>query len=181
MRKNWQKRCSERWLLLGDANTCFFHRVAYGRKHKCTIFALEDEGLTISDPGKLRDHVESFYKKMFGREERGERRLEENFWENCGSLSEHEADSLVKPFSEKEIKEALDDMKTNSALGPNGLPAKFYKYFWEKIKNPMLEMFERFHRGGMNISKLNYGLIPLIPKMKEANNIRQYRPTCLLG
>jgi hypothetical protein len=54
---------------------------------------------------------------LFGWEERGEMRLEENFWENCGSLSEQEADSLVKPFSEKEIKEALDDMKTNSALG----------------------------------------------------------------
>jgi Mg/Co/Ni transporter MgtE len=56
-------------------------------------------------------------------------RLQDNFWENFGSLSEQEADSLIKPFSEKEIKEALNDMKTNSAPGLDGLPAEFYKCF----------------------------------------------------
>jgi hypothetical protein len=33
----------------------------------------------------------------------------------------------------------------------------------------------------LNLSRLNYGLISLIPKMKEANNIKQYMPICLLG
>jgi hypothetical protein len=53
--------------------------------------------------------------------------------------------------------------------------------FLDKIKSLVLEMFEKFHRGELNISKLNYGLISLIPKLKEANNIKQYRPICLLG
>jgi hypothetical protein len=56
-------------------------------------------------------------------------RLEENFWENFGSLSEQAADILIEPFSEKEIKEALNDIKTNSAPGLDGLPAEFYKCF----------------------------------------------------
>jgi hypothetical protein len=42
-------------------------------------------------------------------------------------------------------------------------------------------MFEEFQRGDLNLSRLNYGLISLIPKMKEANNIKQYMPICLLG
>jgi hypothetical protein len=42
-------------------------------------------------------------------------------------------------------------------------------------------MFRKFHRGELNLSRLNYGLISLIPKIKEANNTRQYRPICLLG
>jgi hypothetical protein len=45
----------------------------------------------------------------------------------------------------------------------------------------VLEMFRKFHRGELNLSRLNYGLISLIPKIKEANNTRQYRPICLLG
>jgi hypothetical protein len=44
----------------------------------------------------------------------------------------------------------------------------------------VLEMFEKNHRGELNISRLNYGLISLIPKLKEANNIKQYRPIFLL-
>jgi hypothetical protein len=42
-------------------------------------------------------------------------------------------------------------------------------------------MFEKFHKGELNLSRLNYGLISLIPKLKEANNIKQFRPICLLG
>lgn len=38
-----------------------------------------------------------------------------------------------------------------------------------------------FYRGELNLSRLNYGMISLIPKTKEANNIRQYRPICLLN
>jgi hypothetical protein len=40
-------------------------------------------------------------------------------------------------------------------------------------------MFNEFYRGKLNISRLNYGMISLIPKTKEANNIKQYRPICL--
>jgi hypothetical protein len=36
----------------------------------------------------------------------------------------------------------------------------------------VLEMFGKFHREELNISRLNYGLISLISKLKEANNIK---------
>jgi hypothetical protein len=42
-------------------------------------------------------------------------------------------------------------------------------------------MLDQFQRGELNLSRLNCGLISLIPKMKEANNIKQYKPICLLG
>jgi hypothetical protein len=45
----------------------------------------------------------------------------------------------------------------------------------------VVEMFDKFHRGEFNISRLNYGLISLIPKIKEANTIKKFRPICLLG
>jgi hypothetical protein len=44
-----------------------------------------------------------------------------------------------------------------------------------------MEMFQKFYVGDLNLSRLNYGLISLIPKLKEENNIKQYRPTYLLG
>jgi len=42
-------------------------------------------------------------------------------------------------------------------------------------------MFDDFHKGNMDIKRLNYGIITLVPKVKEANNIKQYRPICLLN
>jgi hypothetical protein len=72
-------------------------------------------------------------------------------------------------------------MDANSAPGTDGLPVGFYKEFWHNIKYLMLEMFTEFYRGELNLSRLNYGMISLIPKLKEANNIKQYRPICLLN
>ena len=33
----------------------------------------------------------------------------------------------------------------------------------------------------MDISRINYGIITLLPKIKEANKIQQFRPICLLN
>jgi hypothetical protein len=42
-------------------------------------------------------------------------------------------------------------------------------------------MFELFYKGELNLSRLNYAMISLITKLKLANNIKQYRPICLMG
>jgi hypothetical protein len=63
----------------------------------------------------------------------------------------------------------------------DGLSVSFYEESWAEIRDTMLEMFNHFHDGNLNLSRLNYDLISLIPKMKEANNIKQYRPICLLN
>ena len=44
-----------------------------------------------------------------------------------------------------------------------------------------MEMFDEFFENKLEISRLNYGIITLIPKIKEANLIQQYRPICLLN
>jgi hypothetical protein len=55
----WQRRGGVKWVLKGDSNNSYFHGVANGRKKKCTIFSLEDEGREIRDPAEIRNHVES--------------------------------------------------------------------------------------------------------------------------
>jgi hypothetical protein len=58
---------------------------------------------------------------------------------------------------------------------------EFYKCFWEQIRGAVLEMFDNLFDGKLDLGRLNYGLISLIPKLKEANNIKQYMHICLLG
>jgi hypothetical protein len=62
---------------------------------------------------------------------RGGIRLNEDVWDDQGHLDEREAEMLVEAFSEKEIKDALDDMKVNSASGPDGFIVSFFKSFCE--------------------------------------------------
>jgi hypothetical protein len=44
-----------------------------------------------------------------------------------------------------------------------------------------MQMINDFHQGELDIKRLNYGVITLIPKIKGASNIKQYRPICFLN
>lgn len=72
-------------------------------------------------------------------------------------------------------------MKTNSAPGPNGFGVSFFKRYWDSVKGDITSMFSDFYKGILDIKRLNYGVITLVPKIKEANVIKQYRPICLLN
>jgi hypothetical protein len=177
----WQRRGGVKWVLKGDSNNSYFHGVANGTKKKCTIFSLEDEDREIRDPAEIRNHVESYYKDLFGAEPEGGVTLGEEFWLEKGRLSDEEAQELIKPFTIKELEGALKDMDVNASPGPDGRPVGFYREFWQEIKLIVLEMLQDLYRGELNLSRLNFGMISLIPKIKEGNTIKQYRPICLLN
>ena len=58
---------------------------------------------------------------------------------------------------------------------------EFYQEFWEVIKEDLKEMLDAFHKGDLDIERLNHGVISLIPKIPDADTIQQFRPICLLN
>lgn len=87
----------------------------------------------------------------------------------------------MRMFTREEVKQALFDMKKDAAPGPNGFGASFFHSFWDLIKERCYAMFVDFHKGDLDIRRLNYGVATLVPKVQDANNIKQYRPICLLN
>lgn len=49
------------------------------------------------------------------------------------------------------------------------------------MKNDIITLFHDFFNGDVDISRINYGVITLLPKIKEAEKIQQFRPICLLN
>jgi hypothetical protein len=80
-----------------------------------------------------------------------------------------------------ELEQAVKEMKSERAPGPDGFFAIFSKEFWEMCKLDILEMLSKLHKGELDLDRLNYGVITLIPKIKGAVNIKQFRPICLLN
>jgi hypothetical protein len=72
-------------------------------------------------------------------------------------------------------------MEQNKAPGPDGFPAEFYQNFWDVIKGDLLELFSFLHFGQLELFRLNFGEIILLPKVNEAKRIQQYRHICLLN
>lgn len=177
----WQQRGSEKWILQGDANTTFFHLVANGRRRKKMILNLEEEGRQIVDPKEIQDIIYSFYKKLFGYQPERRVRLADRVWEVSGRLSEGDNVRLTRPFTEEEVGEVISNLKANSATGPDGFSYTFYKSCWGIIKSDFMKLMEDFYEGNLDLGRLNYGAITLIPKVRDAFNVKQFRPIYLLN
>ena len=49
----WFQRSHARWLLHGDLNTSYFHKIANGRKRKNTLHYLDDNGVLVEGAGNV--------------------------------------------------------------------------------------------------------------------------------
>ena len=72
-------------------------------------------------------------------------------------------------------------MEHNKAPSTDGFPAEFYQNFWDVIQSDLMAMFGSLHAGQLELFRLNFGEIILLPKINDAERIQQYRPICLLN
>jgi hypothetical protein len=166
--------------LNGDLNIKYFHRVASGRKRKNTILSLEHGENTIEGDENLLAHATEYYSELFGPAPKFNIQINESLWEGAIRLSESDNDQLCRPFSETEIWNALSQMEKNKAAGLDNIPIEFYQDCWQTVKADILHLFSDFRQGSVDISRINYGIITLLPKTSDAAIIQQYRP-CLLN
>lgn len=128
----------------------------------------------------MMDVASDFYKNLFAREDRGDIRLSTDFWDES-QLVKEENKMLTAPFTEEEIKEAVFSCYAEGAPGPDGLPFLFYQKFWDIVKADIINMFLDFHKGELDIYRLNFALVTLVPKVSDACNMRQFRPISLIN
>jgi hypothetical protein len=130
---------------------------------------------------QLKSFITSYYKGLFGAPEESNFSLDETRTEDIPQVSQAENNFLTSPYSEEEVRKVVFQMEHNKAPGPDGFPAKFYQSFWDVIKVDLLALFADLHVGQLELFRLNFGEIILLPKVNEAERIQQYRPICLLN
>ena len=88
---------------------------------------------------------------------------------------------LEKRIEIEEIKNTVKQLKNNKSPGIDGLPAEFYKIFWNDIKDILFESFNfSIYSGKISISK-RQGVISLLPKPdKDPHYLKNWRPISLL-
>jgi hypothetical protein len=57
----------------------------------------------------------------------------------------------------------------------------FYQTFWDVVKKDLFEMFNAWHEDKLDLYRLNFAMITLIPKENEARSMRKFRPISLLN
>ena len=73
-------------------------------------------------------------------------------------------------------------MASNKSPGTDGLPAEFYKVFWDYVKPFLLNALNCSYTNGHLSITQRRGLITLVPKKnKPANLLKNWRPITLLN
>ncbi|KAK1669324.1 hypothetical protein QYE76_057483 [Lolium multiflorum] len=102
-------------------------------------------------------------------------------WAEHQRVTSEENNGLALTFSEAELESLVNDMKSNTAPGPDGLPVICFKSFWPLVKREILHILNDFVLGRIYIARLNFGILSLIPKVPGADQITQYRPIALIN
>ncbi|KAJ0693348.1 putative RNA-directed DNA polymerase [Helianthus annuus] len=103
---------------------------------------------------------------------------------NCdgiGELSDEDANGLVKPFSEKEIKDAVFNCWSDKAPGPDGFNFRFIKRFWSLFVDDFVAVLQNFATPGSISRGVSSSFVTLIPKVNDPVNLGEYRPITLIG
>ena len=75
-----------------------------------------------------------------------------------------------EPFTLAEIKNAVFDMGADKALGPDGFSMLFYSTFGIILNLiSSKKKFSDLFSGSANLSRINYVVVALIPKVEGAN------------
>ena len=96
-------------------------------------------------------------------------------------LTYAEGRSLILPFTETEVKNAVWDSDSFKSPCSDGVNLGFIKDFWEDIKGDVMRFISEFHRNGKLSRGIKSTFIALIPKVDSPRKLNDFRPIALVG
>ncbi|GKV32262.1 hypothetical protein SLEP1_g40879 [Rubroshorea leprosula] len=173
-----QQKSRKTWLMLGDANTRFFHNCVKGRWRRNEINSVQVNGAQIVEARQMKEEISSFFEQLYKEEKQERPRLDGVVFQQ---ISQDDNETLIAPSSEEEIKEAIRDCDSSKALGLDGFNFKFVKDQWEVIKEDVIQFLQEFQEKSKLVKGLNTSFIALVPKVDNPQKIEEYRPISLIG
>ena len=141
------------------------------------IDSLLNNGSKVSDQSLIMSHVVDFFSSLLS----AKPEVARSFWTDQEKVSAEENAGLLLPLSKEEIFETIRSTNPNSASGPDGFSIPFFRKFWPQLRGLVLAIVQGFRLGTIDISRLNYVVLTLIPKVKGTDKITQFKPITLIN
>ena len=122
-----------------------------------------------------------FYKNLYTTE-KVNYKVQEKLLRNVKTkLSKEKQTELDKPFRDKEIWKAIQNLPNGKSPGLDGFPVEFYKEFWCKIKDIFMLHVNHVRLRGFSKSKNTSVIRLLYKKTGEIYLLTNYRPISLIN
>ena len=178
-------RSKANWAELGERNTIFFFNLEKRNyTNKCITKLINDDKKLIEDSEEILKYEASFYNKLYTEPKDNEDEEDEGEFlnESTPKLIDEKMEFCEQNISLEEIGTSLRELKNGKSPGTDGFTADFYKFFWIKIKNLVLNSLQSANQLGELSSEQKRGVINLIPKKnKDIRHLKNWRPISLLN
>ncbi|GKE80928.1 hypothetical protein Tco_1550928 [Tanacetum coccineum] len=172
------QKAKVKWSIEGDENTSFFHGVLNKKRSILNIRGIMVDGNWIESPKAVKGEFFQHFSSRFDKPDASRAIINMRYPK---TLTYDQQNKLESEVSNMEIKRAVWDCGTDKSPGPDGFTFGFYRRFWKIIENDVYDAVKYFFTYG-NIPKgWNSSFIALIPKIPDANMVKDFRPISLIG
>ena len=174
----WKQRAHVKWLEKGDKNTSFFHASCSERRKNNFIGKLRrEDGSWVEGEEEKKCFISNYFVQLF--RSQGSHDTERLLSKVNMKVTEAMNEMLSMDYTVEEVKAALDGIGDLKAPGPDGMPAIFYKKFWEIVGEKVQDEVLQVLRGGPMPTGWNETTIVLIPKVSQPEHVKDLRPISL--
>jgi len=145
--KYWGTLRRKEWLVNGDRNSRYFHQQANTRRKKKLVCKLKDDcGMWIDNPQTIAAKFVHDYTNRFLSKGHGESVMPNPMLET--EISDVDNLSLIIIPDMQEVKSALFSVDSSKTPGPNGFGARFFKQYWDVVKDGFFNCIVEFFKSG---------------------------------
>lgn len=175
-------RAKEFHYTCNEKSSRYFYQLENKRQTDKVISSLRtDKGELLSEPDKVLDYIANFYSSLYTPEAVDAVVQEELIGSIRLVLGDDLSSSLEHNLTSDECLNALQQMKPDKSPGSDGLPAEFYKFFWDVIGTDIVEVLNFCFDKGLLSDSMRLAIIRLLYKKNSKEDIRNWRPISLLN
>lgn len=175
-------RAKEFHFTCNEKSSRYFYSLENSRQSRKVIARLKDEqGKVIEGNTAVLDHIADFYESLYTAEDTDSVKQSQLIASIDKYVPDGMKDDLEGLLTSSECKAALDHMKPDKSPGSDGLPAEFYRFFWETIGDDLVEVLNFCFNKGLLTESMRLAILSLIYKKNDVELIKNWRPISLLN
>ncbi|GJZ47663.1 RNA-directed DNA polymerase, eukaryota [Tanacetum coccineum] len=172
------QKAKVKWAIEGDENSRYFHGVLNKKRSQSNIRGIMVDGKWQDNPKVIKSEFFLHFRKRFEKPSANRILIDMNFPKTISIDQQTELEGAV---SKEEVKKAVWDCGSDKSPGPDGFSFGFYRKFWTCIENDVFAAVNYFFTFGDIPKGCNACFIALIPKVHDANLVKDFRPISLIG